>query len=276
FLPQLYIVSLVFFRDLKLKSFPMLLFIAILILTLSTIIYNVEAAWTNHLWVSQEMAQLKDIESFENVSSINLLNHQKDLWWDNLWEHNFLLKKNIYNEIPTYYPKSILKGEWFLINNMSENVSFYHIFNNSLVFDGILKYELPLNNSCFINSEYTMVKPSYSFSVSLGDGWHAQEPTHCWTSSKNSTVLIFSSEDKQVNMSVQVIPFDNDNMLSVYVNDKLVQNFTDNMNFSLSLSLKSGENTIFFKSFLPPQQPGINDKRYIGYAFRQIKLLARL
>ena len=64
------------------------------------------------------MESLGEINKFNNVKSINIPEGQ---YWDIMWEAYFLMKKELYFEQQTYYPKSVaLKGEWDLLRGQEK------------------------------------------------------------------------------------------------------------------------------------------------------------
>lgn len=148
FLPIILLSSLILFRKIELISrnrmryFFQVFFILLIggnFFSSSLLAHKMS---NTSLQVTKKMADLKKNENLPLLASINILGES---WWDIMWATNFLLRKKLYRETPTYYPASKLEGEWDLVRRSANN------FN---------PLESNTEKTILLNSDYMLCKAS--------------------------------------------------------------------------------------------------------------------
>jgi len=74
----------------------------------------IKLAGEGHLMVTQQMAELKNLERDDRIRSINILHNTH---WEAMWEVNFLLRKRLYLKYKFCHGRVAmpLEGEWDMV-----------------------------------------------------------------------------------------------------------------------------------------------------------------
>ncbi len=267
FLPVVLLGSLMLFRnlDFTLKDRirdPLPLLLAMLLGCNLYSSYKISTQMsTFHRSVSKDMADLKKIENLSSVQSINILGTD---WWDIMWAANFLMRKKLYFETSTYrgYFSSALMGEWDLerLGGVLRTVGFNEV------------------ETIVVNSSYVLKKAGTAgtLTVQLGKGWYDSEVTHRWTGKGSDVVtIIFQSptDELAIDFRATYWPLDPNNRISIYLHGDKIVDCPDNKFCQIShMILSKGQNTLEFRTAIPPAPPGTHDRRRLGYAFTAIEI----
>ncbi|MBU0761931.1 MAG: hypothetical protein KKD39_02805, partial [Candidatus Altiarchaeota archaeon] len=220
FIAPVLISSLVFFRSVRWgfsytwDGFSNILFLVYLFLV-SSIAYSMVSHIGDHsIYVSEAVSELSRVESLDGVDSINILPSPGGSYWENMWEHYFLLRKNLYTTQDTYFPGVEGFGEWFLLRNMSESSHSFGVVDGRLyVTDNIVSYDFPVSEFIEVNSVYSLVKTDSWILDSFGSGWSAPEENHRWMESNVSVIYVSSERARSVNVTMEQQPLNPDNAL---------------------------------------------------------------
>jgi len=226
--------------------------------------YKVSAQMSRtHRSVSRDLADLKKVENLPAVESINIIGPD---WWDTLWQAQFLMRKNLYFEISTYYPATALAGQWDLRRVSATGGDILRLV------------DFEDTGRIAVNPTYVLVKvgASGALRARLGKGWHDSEVTHRWTGngSDTSTVLLQSPTDGlAIDLHASYFPHDPNNRISIYLNGKKMADCPNNHSCLVkSVILRTGQNTLEFRTAIPPAPPGTADTRRLGYGFTAIEI----
>ena len=271
FLPLVLLSSLILFRNIEFTSNGQMRYCLPLLLAV-LIGFNLYSSYkiskqmsTLHKSVDKDMADLKKVENLSSIQSINILGTD---WWDVMWAANFLMRKKLYFQTATYsgYDSSALMGEWDL-----ERLGGAR--------DGILR-TVGFNEveTIVVNSSYVLKKAGTAgtLTVQLGKGWYDSEVTHRWTGKGSDVVtIIFQSptDELAIDFRATYWPLDPNNRISIYLNgDKIVDCPDDKFCQISHMILSKGQNTLEFRTAIPPAPPGTHDRRRLGYAFTAIEI----
>ncbi|MFQ5672437.1 MAG: hypothetical protein ACE5G9_05030 [Nitrospinales bacterium] len=183
FLPMVLLSGMIIFRQTRRRNIPLVLAGAALLACNLAAAYHL-AGYTarHHLSVTPDLASLKQIENDPAVKSINL---PGSMWWEILWQTNFLLRKQLYFATSTYQgrERSALRGEWDLLARRPEPV---HL-------NGFKKPRV-IN----VNSTYRL-KEAWTprrFGVQFGKGWAPRRDGHIRMESALAAVVLYSPDDR--------------------------------------------------------------------------------
>jgi hypothetical protein len=211
------------------------------------------------VFVSKDIIELKKINNYENVTSINI---QEPSVWTQMWIYYFFFDKHrLYLKYPSYYVATTLNGEWTLMDRNPDILSVS-----------------PSNNTLQINSKYYLEKNS-SCNISLYKGWYdlesSQETIWRWSGMKNETpsvIIDCGNVSQHINVSLDYKPLNPENHLSISLDGERLALCPDTHCEISNVKISNGTHIFSFNATLPPQQPGNGDPRYLGYAFTNITL----
>ena len=211
-------------------------------------------------FISQDIIDLRTVDKFENVTSINI---QIPPYWDQMWVYYFLFDKHrLYLKYPSYYTASPQNGEWTLKEKDSDILSVLNFTKAS--------------NTILINNVYYLEKNS-SCDISFYKGWYDLESNQDvkwrWSGKKNETPSLEINcidEEQSVNMKLNYYSQNQKNSFSILIDGKKISTCSNKYCEITNMNFSKGKHILSFDATIPPQLPGINDPRYLGYSYSKI------
>ena len=262
FLPQIIIGCLIFFRNAqinkKFKTQAIGLLLIIVFETCHTFNLTVQVI-KSQTFVVSGTAELHEIESNPSISSINIISQDV---WQIMWSAYFLARKKLYFLSSSYYPASILNGEWNLLKVKDFKVE-----------DPRLLKVVSRSSALISKSIYAIEKAGIPV-ASFGEGWNDREKGIIWSGkgSNSSSIVIYSPrKGLVVDVHAAYSPLNPKNKISIYLNGKKILDCHNNQYCDANqLFLSKGSNKLEFVAALPPSSPGYKDPRLLSYAFSSI------
>ena len=217
------------------------------------------------LIVGRDLSQLQSIETMPEISSLNMMIPEPDMW-SRLWANAFLLRRPQYFSTHTYEGRlnTALRGDWDLAG-------------------GLIHVHLPGGGTRQINATYSLIDThsAYFLRASLGDGWYDLErlprtgTRWHWTKGNASLHI-----DNQQARPLRIVCRFNarsltESDLQLWSNGRLLRTVPIGTQQKLvrlpEITLPPGSTTLELRSSTPPiRTPG--DTRLLGFAVYGIDL----
>lgn len=215
------------------------------------------------VFVSEDIIDLKVVDNFENVTSINI---QDPSGWTQMWMYYFLFDKHrLYLKYPTHYASSPQIGEWTL--KKKNNADILTVLNFTKA-----------STTLSINNFYYLEKTG-SCDILLYNGWYGLESHQGtawrWSGNKNVTPSLEINcigEEQSVAMKLRYYPLNPENNFSVLMDGKKITTCSHNYCEITNMNFSKGKHILSFDARIPPQLPGTADTRYLGYSFSEIEI----
>jgi hypothetical protein len=206
--------------------------------------------------ISEDIIDLARIQSFTNVSSINI---EEDAHWNQMWMYYFMMgNKPIYLKYSTYWNASPLEGEWTLKTDL--DIIHVAIRNDPLV----------INDCCYLEKNVT-------FNATYGEGWYDPESNDTlrwrWTGAQNesSSIILYLTQAQLIDLDLSYWSSNPADELTVMIDDTTLKVCNERNHCRIpDINLTPGSHVLTLKIKLPPQSAGKRDRRTLGYAFSNI------
>lgn len=217
--------------------------------------------------IDKDIIDLRKINSYNNISSINI---EDNAYWGPMWIHYFLFENTtIYFKYPSYYSASPLNGDWTL-KEVKPDILSPTSLNGSI----------RINNKYFLENNNSYITTNKSCTTTLFKGWYDLESLQGlkwrWGGMMNETptVKLFCSDEIQsIDIYLVYWALNPNNNISITLDNETIVNCPERQCDIDNVGITNGTHIISFDSSLPPEQPGTQDQRYLGYAFSNITII---
>ena len=273
FLPLILVSCMYYFKNLDLtiskknplqKNVALGLLGLLLVVNLLSAYATISTSENRFSFVSEDIIDLKVVDNFENVASINVL---EPPGWNLMWIYYFLFEKHsVYIKYNYYYTASPQIGEWTLMKKNSDIPDILSLLNFTKSSNTI-----PINNIYYLENR--------SCNILLYKGWYSLESNQNakwrWSGESNETPSIeidCNNEEQSLTMKLNYSPLNPENNLSILLDGKKISTCSNNYCEVTHMNFSKEKHILSFDARIPPQLPGNGDPRYLGYSFSKIEI----